>query len=133
MSVSPERVGKISCSGVVVSGVMFCRHEFLTRWLTMNIANCTPPDTVPDDLLLRICAEYAEMPGLRVTHEQAQRLWGLDATTCRQALQRLVDIDFLTLTSRGQYARLTEGPTGALNPQMLKAGLRIDQGQQRTG
>jgi hypothetical protein len=28
-----------------------------------------------DDLLYRICAEYNEMPGLRVTHAQAQLPW----------------------------------------------------------
>jgi hypothetical protein len=76
-----------------------------------------------DDLLRRICAEYTEMPGLRVTTEQAQRLWGLDASTCHEALQCLVDVQFLTVTASGQYARLTEGPPAGLNLRMARAAL----------
>jgi hypothetical protein len=86
-----------------------------------------------DDLLYRICAEYNEMPGLRVTHAQAQRLWGLDASTCRQALESLVDVKFLTLTSSGLYARLTEGADRKPNLQMAKAVLQEKQRQQRAG
>ena len=52
-------------------------------WLTMTTANSPSID----DLLRRFCAEYTEMPGLRVTADQAQRLWGLDAQTCRDALE----------------------------------------------
>lgn len=76
-----------------------------------------------EDLLRRICAEYGEMPGLRVTRDQAQRLWGLDATTCREVLDCLVDVKFLTLTSSGQYTRLTEGATAGPNLRMAKAAL----------
>jgi hypothetical protein len=76
-----------------------------------------------DDLLRRICAEYTEMPGLRVTAHQAQRLWGLDAPTCRDALECLVDIAFLTLTPSGHYARLTDGAPKALNLRMARASL----------
>lgn len=86
-----------------------------------------------DDLLHRVCAEYNEMPGLRVTHHQAQRLWGLDAATCRQILDSLVDVQFLTLTPSGHYARLTEGSGRTSNLQMAKAVLRAKQRQQRAG
>ena len=34
-----------------------------------------------------IRAEDSEMPGLRLTAEQAQRLWGLDSATSRAALE----------------------------------------------
>ena len=86
-------------------------------WLTMTTANASSID----DLLRRICSEYSEMPGLRVTAHQAQRLWGLDASTCHDALECLIDIGFLTLTSSGQYARLTDGPPRALNLRMARA------------
>ena len=76
-----------------------------------------------DDLLRRICSEYSEMPGLRVTAHQAQRLWGLDASTCRDALDCLIEIGFLTVTSSGHYARLTDGPPTALNLRMARAAL----------
>ena len=98
----------------------------------MTTANSLPAD----DLLRRICAEYTEMPGLHVTYEQAQRLWGLDATTCRDVLDCLVRVKFLTLTASRQYVRLTEGATTP-DLQMARASLdkrtgdpRIDQ---RTG
>jgi hypothetical protein len=95
----------------------------------MNNANFP----VIDDLLDRICAEYIEMPGLRVTHHQAQRLWGLDASTCREALDCLIDAKFLTLTSTGQYARLTEGPVRTPNLRMARAALRERRRQQPAG
>jgi hypothetical protein len=83
----------------------------------MNIAN----SPAFDELVRRICAEYTEMPGLRVTHDQARRLWGIDADTCQRALDCLVDIEFLTITPAGQYARVTNGPVRRSNLQMLRA------------
>jgi hypothetical protein len=76
-----------------------------------------------DDLLRRVCAEYGEMPGMRVTSNQAQRLWGLDASTCREVLECLVEVKFLTVTSSGEYTRLTEGATAKPNLRMAKAAL----------
>jgi hypothetical protein len=39
--------------------------------------------------------EYIEMPGLRLTTAQAQRLWGLDRAACDALLGALVDAKFL--------------------------------------
>jgi hypothetical protein len=48
---------------------------------------------VLDELLLRVQAEFLEMPGLRVTRAQARRLWALDhavvATAAQDELVRL--------------------------------------------
>jgi hypothetical protein len=41
-------------------------------------------------LQARIRAEYDEMPGLNLTLPQASRLFNCDATTCTQALMRLI-------------------------------------------
>ena len=38
-------------------------------------------------LLIRVLGEYREMPGLALTFNQAQRLWGCDATTCRAVVE----------------------------------------------
>lgn len=57
----------------------------------------------------RVRAEFMEMPGLQLTDQQAQRLWSLDAVTCRQILESLVEVGFLTRRANG-YARLSEGP-----------------------
>ena len=60
-------------------------------------------------ILRRICGEYLEMPGLRLTCKQAQRLWGIDEQTCVQILESLTRDRFLYLSDDGTYARLTEG------------------------
>jgi hypothetical protein len=54
--------------------------------------------------LLRVVqAEYREMPGLHLTRAQAQRLWGLDATTCAVLFDVLVTTRFLRRTHRDEY------------------------------
>jgi DNA-binding GntR family transcriptional regulator len=45
------------------------------------------------------------MPGLRLTIEQAARLWHVDAATCAEALMRLVGEHFLLRTRSGAYVR----------------------------
>ena len=45
------------------------------------------------------------MPGLSLTHTQAQRLWHLDESTCRTILSRLVASGFLRVTAKGNYTR----------------------------
>ena len=45
------------------------------------------------------------MPGLQLTPWQAQRLWGLDAKACDEALKALVEGEFLHRTSGGAYSR----------------------------
>lgn len=61
-----------------------------------------------DDVLQRIQGEYVEMPGLRLTAAQAQRLWGLDRDVCSALLGALVDARFLSQTRDGSFIR-TEG------------------------
>ena len=57
------------------------------------------------ELLLRIEGEYREMPGLSLTVSQAERLWGLDSSTCAFALTRLVERRVLRQTTAGTYLR----------------------------
>jgi hypothetical protein len=49
--------------------------------------------------------EFHEMPGLTLTKQQVQRLWGLDEVTCDELLDALVTARFLRRTPRGQYTR----------------------------
>jgi hypothetical protein len=60
-------------------------------------------------LSTRIRAEYLEMPGLRLTIPQAQRLCGGERASCKEALDRLVEQRFL-YQDDGAYARVTGGP-----------------------
>ena len=63
-----------------------------------------------DDVLQRIQGEYVEMPGLRLTAAQAQRLWGLDRSVCEQLLNVLVNANFLSQTRDGSFV-MTDGST----------------------
>ena len=47
-------------------------------------------DPVDATLTDRILGEYREMPGLALTIEQAQRLWGCEADTARRVIDLLV-------------------------------------------
>ena len=58
-----------------------------------------------DDVLRRVQGEYIEMPGLRLTPAQAQRLWGLDPAACDTLLGALVDAKFLFRTRDGAFVR----------------------------
>ena len=57
------------------------------------------------ELLLRVEGEYREMPGLSLSAPQAERLWGLDASTCASVLTVLVERRVLTRTTSGAYLR----------------------------
>jgi hypothetical protein len=72
-------------------------------------------------IVCRIRAEYLEMPGLRLTPAQAQRLWGLDERTCLQVLESLTKDRFLDRRDNGTYARLTDGAVVVPPVQMVKA------------
>jgi hypothetical protein len=66
----------------------------------MNSAQTSVRDWIP---IVR--GEFQEMPGLRLTKPQVQRLWGLDALTCDALLDTLVGSHFLRRTQNGTYAR----------------------------
>ena len=61
-----------------------------------------------DDVLRRVQGEYKEMPGLRLTTAQAQRLWGLDRAACDALLGALVDAKFLLRTRDGAFVRFDQ-------------------------
>jgi len=46
-----------------------------------------------------------EMPGLRLTVTQAQRLWGLDRAACDTVLSALVGVEFLIRNHDGAFVR----------------------------
>ena len=58
-----------------------------------------------ENICRRIRGEYIEMPGLRLTVTQAQRLWGLDRTACETVLGALVDVEFLIRNRDGAFVR----------------------------
>ena len=54
-------------------------------------------------LLERVRAEYEEMPGLCLTLAQAQRLWGLDRSSCEVVLGALVNERYLKVGQAGYW------------------------------
>lgn len=76
------------------------------------------------DVLARLRAEYLEMPGMRLTVEQVQRLCGIEQTLCQTVLDALVDAKFLCVKSSGAYARLTDGEMS--RPLPAKANLGVN-------
>lgn len=61
------------------------------------------------DVFQRLRAEYLEMPGLRLTADQVQRLCGIERFMCQSVLEALVASKFLCMSSDGAYKRLTDG------------------------
>jgi hypothetical protein len=56
-------------------------------------------------LLRRIRGEFSEMPGLRLTARQAQRLWGLESSDCEALLEALIAAGFLKRNRDGTFVR----------------------------
>jgi hypothetical protein len=64
-------------------------------------------DSPTSDLLRRIRGEFMEMPGLRLTGRQAQRLFGLNGLLCDAILTVLQDERFLGRTKDGQFVLMS--------------------------
>jgi hypothetical protein len=62
-----------------------------------------------DALLRRARGEYREMPGMRLTIEQAMRLWNLDRQTCGRLFDSLVAAHYLEIDSTGRYRKTHSG------------------------
>jgi hypothetical protein len=78
----------------------------MTKAAEVNcIAHTTEPQTTPTlfELLQRVEGEYREMPGLSLTVSQAERLWGLDRTTCAFVLTTLIERRVLRQATNGTY------------------------------
>jgi hypothetical protein len=68
----------------------------------------SPQQSLTPQLLTRIRSEFSEMPGLRLTLQQARRLLNLDTITCAAALSVLEAAGFLAKTREGAFV-LSEG------------------------
>jgi hypothetical protein len=79
------------------------------------------PKVSTSQVLLRIRAEYLEMPGLSLTREQLQRLCGVEPLACEAAIERLVESGFLSMRPDGSYGRFGSSDISRARP--AKAGL----------
>lgn len=62
-------------------------------------------DSAFGEALRRVKAEYLEMPGLRLTRDQAARLWAFEPQLCDAVLTALVDAQFLVCTRGARFVR----------------------------
>jgi hypothetical protein len=62
-----------------------------------------------DHLLRRVRSEFREMPGMRLTIDQAMRFWTVDRTTCTSVFGSLVEGRFLELDATGRYRKTHVG------------------------
>lgn len=69
--------------------------------------------------LHRIRTDFLEMPGMRLTPEQVQRLSAVDGTTCQAILDELVQARFLRVGPDRRYARVADAE------QTHRPGLRV--------
>lgn len=65
----------------------------------------TTNDAIDGRLIERVVGEYREMTGLALTVDQARRLWGCDAMSCRRVADVLVERRVLRWTREGRLVR----------------------------
>ena len=82
------------------------------RFIQSSVTPPTLPASRPaltPQLLTRIRGEFREMPGLRLTLQQARRLLNLDLLTCSAALAVLEAAGFLATTRDGAFVLAEAG------------------------
>ncbi len=72
-------------------------------------------------LIRQIRDEYQTMPGLKLTREQACRLWGVNTETFEAAIDALVDEGFLQKTGTGKFIALPRRAGAAAHVRELAA------------
>ena len=65
-------------------------------------------DTEYARALQRVRAEFLEMPGMRVTAQQVQRLAGVNALLCTRVLEELVMTGVLRRAIDGTFGRFSD-------------------------
>ena len=69
----------------------------------MNAVAAAPHSRRGPDLKTRVRSEFVEMPGLRLTTAQAQRLWNLSHEECEAILLTLIEEKILKRTADGAF------------------------------
>jgi hypothetical protein len=99
-------IGPVTSNAAVLVASWHVRCSFqCVHYSQLETGRHEMPAQPLDDVLRRVQGEYIEMPGLRLTTAQAQRLWGLDRAACDALLGALVDAKFLFRTRDGAFMR----------------------------
>jgi hypothetical protein len=88
-----------------VAGV-FVPVKSTTRQTMENVVPLLPlAHPVIESLVDRVQTEFLEMPGLRLTLLQAQRLFDVDSAACAIVFDTLTRANFLSCDRHGRFAR----------------------------
>ena len=79
-------------------------------------------NAIDGDWAQLVRAEFLEIPGLNVTRDEAQRLWGLDREACEQLLAALVERRFLNAPVREPAGKEEIAAVTTAGPVPLTAG-----------
>jgi hypothetical protein len=94
----------LSCAIVVVSPLILTSRVYFRESIVSE----------PSRLLERIRAEYASVPGLKITCAQAARLWSAPDAECAAAFETLVAEGILWLAPSGRYVALPSPERAAI-------------------
>jgi hypothetical protein len=95
----------MSSSGLFWGPALGIVRELEAELIRFTEGRMTETSRGIQDVVRRIRGEFLEMPGLRLTSDQARRLWRLDETACDAVLGALVDARFLAKTRDGAFIR----------------------------
>ena len=70
------------------------------------LSRCDEESVEIEVIVRRVQQEFLEMPGLRLTPDQARKLWGLERDICQAVIDELVAAQFLCWTRTGAVMRL---------------------------
>ena len=97
-----------TASATNVRGSAGTAAAIIGNWSEMHEVEWMNDSFRTQPVLERVRAEFLEMPGMKLTIEQVQRLCGVDGSLCRVVLDSLVEAKFLYIKSDGRYVRLTD-------------------------
>lgn len=88
------------------AGVSSRRFAIELRWSEVQLPTAERRDSSSRKALLcRVCGEFDEMQGLRLTLPQARRLFGLREDVCVRVLDELIAHGELVRMPNGHYRR----------------------------
>jgi hypothetical protein len=82
--------------------------EGFVNVLTAKESDVTTVITVSEEILRIIEGEFLEMPGMRLTEAQFQRLWTLAPTEYLDVTAALIDRGVIARDAGGRYCRRTD-------------------------
>ena len=90
-------------TAVIDSGIPLIHKPLADPYLGANHWNNMSHRKIDEQMVRRVCGEYHEMPGLRLTVLEASRLWQMAPELCEKVLSALVEQRMLVRTKAGAF------------------------------